>query len=468
MLPTTQKSSSPATERFFGSSHEVLKETSRLGSLMEFDSILHKLPAYLYKRQKLLERAAQVWQQVLDSPTVPLDDLKRRLVQELEPDRKIMSPSASQFFTAKIHAINTPEEMQKLARRVLKDCTSAMVSPVKKSQAGLNGPTFLVSYPKSNLKAKFSLIAYVLKCTNLEEVCGNMLYTSFLTHFGQKSFSEISIPKHSGFNFEHNMHKTEDGRLVLMDPQTASALKTSLHSVASSLDPAIKLYGKELLVTERIQGETLYDFAKSKYAALDGSQRRELFYKLGKLVPLDILIGNNDRLLKLDIGGVDFLNTFHANLGNVMLSQETVNGNPIVHAIDNGLEADLSSNTQTQKRYLEIIQTIFSMPDSEQALAKSMTRSFKDALKSQAIEEKRNAGKETLAQLEPLFKDLQTIVQPAFEAGIQDGIAMLRKELIPAWNSDRSAELKRQLAILHPALLKAVDERLTAITKETV
>ncbi len=151
-----------------------------------------------------------------------------------------------------------------------------------------------------------------------------------------------------------------------------------------------------------------------------------------------------------------------------MLSQETVNGNPIVHAIDNGLEAGLSSNTQTQKRYLEIIQTIFSMPDCEQALAKSMTSSLKDALKSQAIEEERNAGKETLAQLEPLFKDLQTIVQPTFEAGIRDGIAMLRKELIPAWNSDRSAELKRQLTILHPALLKAVDERLTAITKETI
>ena len=95
-----------------------------------------------------------------------------------------------------------------------------------------------------------------------------------------------------------------------------------------------------------------------------------------------------------------------------MFSQQKMNGNPSVHAIDNALEEVLSSNTKSQKRYLEIIRTIFSTPNSEQALAKSMVRSFGDALKSQASEETGASIKETLDKLQPLFNDLGTIAQP--------------------------------------------------------
>ncbi|HEY5260045.1 MAG TPA: hypothetical protein VIJ46_05290, partial [Rhabdochlamydiaceae bacterium] len=143
---------------------------------------------------------------------------------------------------------------------------------------------------------------------------------------------------------------------------------------------------------------------------------------------------------------------------------------PTLHAIDNALEEDLSADRQAQTRYLGIIQTIFSNPHSPQALARNTASSIRDALHSLISEEKGPVAKEILTQIEPLFKDLQTIAPPAFEAGIRDGIAQLRKELVPAWNSGRSSELKSQLATLHPALLEAVEERLTAFatTKETV
>ncbi len=469
MIPTTTQSSSPTTERIFGSSQQVLKETSRLGQLIAFDRVLSKIP-YPCTRQAVLKRTVDAWQPVLEVTNDTFESTKRKLLEQVQPERKTMPTSVSQFLTAKITAGNTAAEMHKVAQRVLKDCTSATVSPVKKSHAGLTGPTLLVSYPKTNLQDKFSLVAYVIKWSDREEIAGNLLYRAFSQKFGSDSPLGFSVPKCCGFDFDSNLQVTSDNTLVSLPTDVSKAIKASFQSVAHNLSPDMELHGKQIMAMERIQGENLYDFAKSKYAGLDDAQKKELFYNLGKLVPLDILLGNNDRLLKLDISGDNFLNSFEANLGNVMLSQEQLNGNPRLHAIDNALEGDLSSNKQIQKRYLEIIQTMFKDPNSPQAFAKSMTRSISDALNTQLSEEPLAAAKETQVRLGPLFQDLGTIAQPAFEAGIRDGIALLRKELIPAWDSERSAELKKQLATLHPALLEAVNERLTAFatTKETV
>ena len=77
--------------------------------------------------------------------------------------------------------------------------------------------------------------------------------------------------------------------------------------------------------------------------------------------------------------------------------------------------------------------------------------------------------KEVHGELKPILEDLSSLAAPSIEAGIRDMIGTLRTELIPAWNSEASTKLKKQLAILHPELLGAVSERLTnfATTKES-
>lgn len=470
MTPTTSHSQGHTTERIFGSPEQVLKETSRLGELISFDRILSKLP-FGCTRLAVLKRTTEIWQPVLDVTHDNFEHTKHKLLEQVQPERKTMPNAVSNLLTAKINATTTAAELHKVARRILKDCTSAMVSPVKKSQVGHTGPTLLVGYSKSNLKDHFSLIAYVLKWTNLEEICGNMLYTSFLTNFGQRPFNGISIPKNCGFNFEPNMHKTEDGRLVPVDTQTASQLRVSLQSAVSSLDPTIKLYGEQLLVTERIQGENLFDFARFKYETLTEAQKKQLFYNIGKLVPFDLVLGNDDRMLQLTFDR-DYnysLDIYESNVGNVMVSQDKKNGEPELFAIDNALQVEHIVNKPVRAKYLKFIRELFSAKTPEIAMAKHMVQSFERGFISTA-DDVQPSAKEALQQLQPILNEIPTLALPAFEAGIRDGIALLRDELIPAWNSDRSAELKKQLAALHPALLEAVEERINAFptTKDTV
>ena len=151
-----------------------LKKPRVWNSWCAFDRLLGKLP-YPCIRQGVLQRTTEAWQPVLDVTHDTFESTKRKLIEQVQPERKIMPASVTAFLTAKITAANTAAELHKVARRVLKECTSAAVAPVKKSHAGLTGPTLLVGYPKTNLKDKFSLIAYVLEWSTREELAGNLL-----------------------------------------------------------------------------------------------------------------------------------------------------------------------------------------------------------------------------------------------------------------------------------------------------
>lgn len=459
-------------DEIFGSLEDVLSGTVRLERLCTFNAQLAKL-RFPYVRATTLSKVVEVWQQALEAlkgPVPSVEAFKEKLIKELEPTRKVMSTAVSDFLTSQFTFVTTAEGMVKVARRILKDCNSVMVPPVKRSAAGLTGPTLLVSYPRSDLGDEFSLIAYVLKWTNREEIGGNLLYNGFLHQLAEGRSFGISIPIHSGYDFSNKLCKTAEGEVFGLAPSTSATLKASFHSVVSAFDNSLDLHGREIMVMERIQGENLFEFGRFKYHTLTEPQRKQLFNDLGKLAVLDVLFGNNDRLLQLSLNPDNQyqLDTYEANLGNMMLAQTKENGDPRLYGIDNGVHTDFISNSTTRTAYLSFIHRIFSTKSPETAMASHIVQSIRCGFTSTA-DNGSSSVKEVLGELKPILEDLSSLAAPSIEAGIRDMIGTLRTELIPAWNSEASTKLKKQLALLHPELLEAVSERLTifATTKES-
>ena len=95
----------------------------------------------------------------------------------------------------------------------------------------------------------------------------------------------LFLLKCSGFDFDRNLQVSSNSTLVPLSPDVSTAIKSSFTSVAHTLNPNMELHGKQIMAMERIQGENFYDFAKSKYAGLDNSQKKELFYKFRNSSP---------------------------------------------------------------------------------------------------------------------------------------------------------------------------------------
>lgn len=454
----------PQRERIvFGQPQEVLKETSKLQGLVQFDAALP------VNRQKTLDYITRIWaseSQNCQNREESVETRKMRL-KDANRTRPLMgmSSSVSQILCSKIDAAETHEEIDKLARRILKISASlSPASPMKKSQVGLTGPTLLVSYGKSDLKAKFSILAYVLKWTNREEIAGNLLYSAFANRFAKQSLG-FSVPANRGFDFEKKLSKSADEELSDLEEGLSNALDASFTSVVASFDPAMKRYGEQVMVTERIQGSNLFDFSigKDKYEALSESQKRELFVQMGKIVPLDILFGNNDRLLKFNLMADprQGLATLGSNAGNLMLRQEEANGDPLIYAIDNGIDSELVSNPEKMKQYLAIMTILFAQENPETEMAKHMVQNLAAGLKEKVedIEDPQESRK-AMEGLKPILADLEKIALPAFEQGIREMLAELRQELIPAWRSPDAEPLKQQLRTIYPELLDAIEERI--------
>jgi hypothetical protein len=447
----------------FGQPQEVLKETLKLQELVQFDAALPM------NRQKTLDYIAKIWQPESQSSRDKEESVEERKMRLRDANRTRpiigMSPSVSQILCGKIDAAETHKEIDKLARRILKISASlSPASPMKKSQAGLTGPTLLVGYGKSDLKAKFSIMAYILKWTNREEVAGNLLYNAFANQFAKQSLG-FSVPANRGFDFERRLSKSYDERISDLEEGLSNALEASFTSVATSFDPQMKRYGEQVMVMERIQGSNLFDFSigKGKYEALSESQKRALFVQMGKIVPLDIIFGNNDRLLKFNLRADprQGLATLGSNAGNLMLRQEQANEDPILYAIDNGIDSELVSDPEKMDRYLTIMTILFAQENPETEMAKHMVQDLAAGLqeKVEEIEDPRES-KKAREGLKPILADLEEIALPAFEQGIREMFIELREELILAWRSPDAEPLKQQLRTIYPELLDAIEERI--------
>ncbi len=347
-------------------------------------------------------------------------------------------------------------DLERLVERVKLDVRSLATSPFRKSDKGLEGPTLLTAYSPDAFSGVME--SYVMKWTNWSEICGNALYKAFGNCFSD-GFCGFLAPDATGHDLEKGVRQTVEADLEEIAPDDLEALRENFGAIPSAINPDMQLHGEQIMLSERISGENLFDFAKTKYADLSDGQKNKFFSRLGRLAMLDLMMGNHDRLLGVDFDdGKYTLDTREANLGNAMIVE--AEAGPVVHAIDNAINTDLIHDDEKNRAYLAFLAELFSDEKAFETMVEKMCGSLTSATNDVMLNDYKN-WKEISDQLKPFREDLNSeAAKAAILHGFKKMEHLLCHQLIPAWNGPAGESLKEKLSNIYPELTPAISERL--------
>ncbi len=119
--------------------HNLPRSTTTLVRLVQLQEIFNsEYPKHL--RAKAIE-----------AYTLKVQALEKRCIKSPEPGALEEAADHWEFGIADLYDLSdqtSPEKARSCVKRILKDAYSLVVYPVKRSCAGLEGPVFLVEYPR--------------------------------------------------------------------------------------------------------------------------------------------------------------------------------------------------------------------------------------------------------------------------------------------------------------------------------
>jgi hypothetical protein len=230
-----------------------------------------------------------------------------------------------------------------------------------------------------------------------------------------------------------------------------------------------------------VSGCNLSEFFLSQYHDLDLPKKQGVFFHLGMVAFLDLLIGNQDRLIRLSpFQGETFLEAFESeggstNIANVMISPEKGTFHLIDNVLGDGIMNAHSKTIEDQEEerasydaflasYDAFLKELLNSEDLQAKLSsrflKSLEQSFiemREDLDFEDIQKLKAQGKDLPQDL--LLKDLE-INRTFIENSVRDGIVHMRNYItdvmIPGWKSAAADELKNTL---DPILIQMIDNR---------
>jgi len=419
-------------------------------------------------REQVISELANIWRTAQKTLSISLNDALQLSDKKLQ----LLGPRIHAIYIPELKESITIEAFHKTLRRFFKDTYSLTISPLKKSHRGNKGPTFLVSYSRPDHSFQTTKLHYfVLKWTDWNEVCCNRLYGAFLSNFsGKAPNNSLCTPLTANIDFSCNIYEKADGSQIQLSLDLSNELNETFLAIARAKMhvPDEMPKDKQIMLSERIQGENLFDFARTKYPFLSEEQKKSIFHRLGEIAMLDVVMGNLDRLVQIMGDGEEYqLDNFEANLGNVMVywtKQEEEP--PLLYAIDNGIDLDLIHSTAHKKQYLMFLQTLFQDPEMEKTLACNLKETMQSALRTQADDVSEGNTIEIRKELELFTQDVNSLGEEMLATGFVAMASKLSSILIPKWEEEEAIALKQHLAWTYPELLEAIDERLN-IFKQT-
>ncbi len=386
------------------------------------DRLYHNLPKDPSKKKTILDGLDTLWNKILEAEDVSQDFIKKQI-----------TPTLRRLFMASVYSdtLNSKEHNQKeWAQIFLKDRVSILLPPVIKSKEGKMGPTFLMLFNNSENEQ----VKSVLKWTNLTEIFCNVVYDAFSRGFSENTgtqtltvYGGCLVPKAEGLHFERNLHilrggktsslSAQDGQKILKSALAITETHTKKENVGNyaryiqllkEFDKAAyetramnedleqieahELPNKndlQLMISERILGENLLHFAKTKWQELTIEQKTKTLYHIGEFTILDMLIAHLDRVNAVAQDDEEYVVNHRlaaTNMGNLMLVKLNETDAPLIYVIDNEIDRDLAENPKHQEQYLTFLNTLFKSLKSEAPILTLMIKKIED-LTLQAKEE---------------------------------------------------------------------------------
>jgi len=359
-------------------------------------------------------------------------------------------------------------QLEKFLDRNLNDLTSLQRVPVRKSHRGNKGPTLLVHYPRYK-KDTNNRIQYVIKWTHWNEILCTRVYGmlfSLLKNIAlEEGYYEIRVPKTVGLDFTTCVFENRDGQSSGFSKEESEALMKNYFKISTLYTSKEIDASQQIMLSDTVRGENLFDFIKSKYQYLSLEQKQNFYRSLAVIGMTDLIIGNLDRLTQVNFSLAEKtyqLEVLESNFGNVMISWvQNSNENPILYAIDNGIDDDVIAREEHREKYLVFLRGLLNTPEFEKIIAENMVESFQGTLRSQIDDEEGNVS-ELKKDLEIFTQDLKQIAFDNFAEGITWINTVLHTRLIPLFEAEYLSSIKTHPVPLFNDLHTALNERLAA------
>ncbi len=359
-------------------------------------------------------------------------------------------------------------QLEKFLDRNLNDLTSLQRVPVRKSHRGNKGPTLLVHYPRYKKDAT-SRIQYVIKWTHWNEILCSRIYGALFSLLKsialEDGYYEIRVPKTVGLDCRAGVIEDRDGQCNVLSKVDSEMLMNNYLKISTLYTSKEIDTSQQIMLSDTVRGENLFDFIKSKYQYLSLEQKQSFFRSLAVIGMTDLIIGNLDRLAQVNFLPADNiyqLEVLESNFGNVMISWvQSSNENPILYAIDNGIDDDVIASAVHRQKYLVFLRSLLNTPGFEKIVAKNMVESFQGTLRSQIDDEEGNVA-ELKKDLEIFTQDLKQIAFDNFVQGINWINTVLHTRLIPLFETEYLSSIKPHPVPLFADLHTALNERLAA------
>lgn len=312
---------------------------------------------------------------VISSASEDPDEVGRQLCVLAKIDRKIYDLYAGYFDTRR----STTACIKKTSRMCLDEVASSVTPPLSLSKRGLNGPTCFVSYSDTQfLHSRDWPRSAVFKWTGLEEklsteiykAISNVLDPSIRFYVPRSTYMDFDRKKYIGIGGVEEECSTERSLQI----EQGFRLLTHMASVGSR-ERDITAHG--VLLSEKIQGSTLFDFIQGPYKNLTIRQQKELFKSIGVLSLVDLVFIQEDRLLPLTSSFSEFSPRGVGNLGNLMfVPPKNEDDLPILYAIDN----DIFDHEEGKASYHSFFADFISTEDMSKNLSDTVLTCLNNSL----------------------------------------------------------------------------------------
>lgn len=321
-------------------------------------------------------------------------------------------------------------------------------------------------YPKIiDVQRSERILGFMKTLGSSLEMDYHLLYSFFLNDCPEQEELCIQVPNASMLDLEKANYVDPRGKRYDISKYNA-LIKRLLGSVALLNTPSIRSLGideeiKFQRITETcptgffdlVNGLNLADFFREKYLSLNDEQKNRFCFYAGLITYLDLILGNQDRLIRLlpDTGeqGYSFFPPEEnyiqeSNLGNLMISHDFTK----FYAIDNGIgdgRRDLSSmeeKTADEQAYTTFLEkNLRGRQDFKDIATNYLIQSLKPAIEAAFQETNYDAQ-----SLKDVLSDISKEDRISFlRKGMDSMEDLLTERILPKWNHASAEPIKKAL-----------------------